>query len=76
MSPPTWLHTLVRKANGNIYVFAVNDGNGEGKILFSLPEGAKSVKEVTEDVEVKVDGMQFEDQSKRLGVKVYEIAPE
>ena len=74
--PPTWLHTLVRKANGKVYLFAVNDGNGEGKVRFSLPAGTKSLKELTENVNVAVDGRRLEVTSKRLDVKVYEILAE
>ncbi len=70
---PTWLHPLVRAADGKTYLFTANDGDGEGVITIWLPEGVSSVRELTEDLEVEIGEGRFHENSQRLEVKVYEI---
>lgn len=70
---PTWLHAIVRKANGKVYIFTANDGDGDGTVRFVLPEQPKSVREVTEDAHVKSNGTCFEVKSEPLDVKIYEV---
>ena len=69
----TWLRHLVRRAGGKLYVFAVNDGDGAGRVDFTLPQAAKAVRVLTEDRSIELHGSSFYDQFDRLDVRVYEI---
>ena len=40
---PYWLHWLARRHGGKIYLFAANDGDGEGLARFSLPVPPRSI---------------------------------
>ncbi len=68
-----WLHTLVRSHGGKVYVFAVNDGDGEGRVDFTLPEATGSVRVLGEDRSIDLGGSSFHDRFERLAVRVYEI---
>jgi hypothetical protein len=70
---PAWLHTLVRNHGGKLYLFAVNDGDGAGRVDFTLPEAAGGVRVLGEDRSIELRGSSFEDQFERLAVRVYEI---
>ncbi|MEK7269923.1 MAG: hypothetical protein AAB215_03170, partial [Planctomycetota bacterium] len=39
-----WLHWTARRNDGVLYVFAVNDGDGEGRASFTVPGAARDVK--------------------------------
>ncbi|NLX96351.1 MAG: hypothetical protein GXY83_09255 [Rhodopirellula sp.] len=73
--PPEWLHAIVRRYQGRLYLFAVNDGDGDGMFQCVLPQSPKSVKEAGESRAVKRNGIGFEDSLKRLELRVYEIEP-
>lgn len=68
-----WLHHLVRSHGGNLYVFAVNDGDGAGGVNFTLPKSAKAVRVLGEERSIELRGSSFQDQFDRLDVRVYEI---
>ena len=68
-----WLHHLARSAGGKLYIFAVNDGDGAGRVDFTLPEAAQAVRVLVEDRPIELRGSSFHDQFDRLAVRVYEI---
>ena len=70
---PRWLHWLVRRHNGKLYVFAVNDGDGQGTVNFSLPQQPRSIRVLGEDRQLHVEGTDFQDDFQRLAVHLYEI---
>jgi hypothetical protein len=70
---PAWLHSLVRSRAGKVYLIAVNDGDGEGRITWSLPARAKCIRVRSENREIGATGSTFTDELKRLAVRVYEI---
>jgi len=67
------LHTLVRKRNGRLHVFAVNDGDGEGPITWSLPAPTRSIRLLGEGRPIPANGNKFTDELKKLAVKVYQL---
>jgi len=69
---PTWLHSLVRRHENKLYVFAVNDGDGTGDVAFQLPAGVTAVRELTTNREVPVSQSGFRQPLARLAVQVYE----
>lgn len=72
---PRWLHWLARRHGGKIYLFAVNDGDGEGTVRFQLPARPRSVRVLGEDRSVSLEGKAFEDGFGRLAVHIYEFEP-
>jgi hypothetical protein len=70
---PGWLHTLVRKHQGKLYLVAVNDGDGEGRLRWSLPNAARSIRALGTDTTLAPAGNQFVDELPKLAVKVYEL---
>ncbi len=87
-APPRWLHWLVRRHSGKVYIFTVNDGDGSGEVAFRLsgpstagegdanrPWRAASVKEQTGNRLLKADADGFVDRFEPLSVHVYELTP-
>lgn len=72
-SAPRWLHWLARRHGGKLYVFAVNDGDGQGTVTFRLPEPPRSIRALGEDRQLRADGGLFQDELRRLDVHIYEI---
>ncbi len=70
---PHWLHCLVREHDGKLYLFAVNDGDGDGVIQFSLTLPPKCVRVLGENRSVSTDGARFRDDFQKLAVHIYEI---
>jgi len=70
---PRWLHCLVRRFNGKLYLFAVNDGDGEGEVTFSLPPNLRIVRAMGEGRSVRAQGPEFKDNFRRLSVHVYQL---
>jgi hypothetical protein len=70
---PHWLHLLTKQHDGKLYLFAVNDGDGEGVIQFSLPQPPKKVRVLGENRTVSADGNVFQDDFRKLGVHIYEV---
>ena len=71
--PPAWLRWTARRHGGRLYLFAVNDGDGEGEFTFMFPGAPRSVRVVDEDRPVKIDGAGFRDELSALQVRVYAI---
>jgi len=71
--PPAWLHWLARSHRGSLYLFAVNDGDGAGRITFRLPGAAARVRELSTNTIVPHDGPNFTVQLDRLEVRLYQI---
>jgi hypothetical protein len=70
---PRWLHWMARRHGGKLYVFAVNDGDGEGAATFSLPQEPRSIKVLGEDRPLRRNGAGFQDDFRRLAVHLYEV---
>lgn len=70
---PAWLHWLARRHNGKLYLAAVNDGDGEGTVVFRLPSAPRSVRLVDEDRSVANDVELLRVELPRLAVKCFEI---
>ncbi len=70
---PGWLHWLARAHDGKLYLFAVNDGDGEGTVAFTLPSTPKAVRELGENRAIQPDGSRLEVRLPRLAVQCYEI---
>jgi hypothetical protein len=52
------------------------DFDGEGAVTFTLPPRVLSIRELTEGRNIPVHGTKLTDNLPKLGVKVYEIAPD
>lgn len=71
---PHWLHWLSRKHDGKLYLFAANDGDGEGAVRFSLPRATRTIGVLGENRSVSAKGALFQDHFKKLEVHIYEIS--
>ena len=71
--PPSWLHLLRRRYDGKIYLVAVNDGDGEGRITLQLPVPCKQVEVLGENRSLRPEGAEFQDELAKLAVHVYEV---
>lgn len=71
---PNWLHWLTRGQRGKAYLFAVNNGDGEGTVTFAFPSSSnvRRVKVLGEDRTIEVDGGRFTDRLRKLDVRIYE----
>jgi hypothetical protein len=72
---PAWLHVLTRRYEGKLYLIAVNDGDGEGRVTYELPGEARAIREVSENRVLQAAGRAFTDDLEPLAVRVYEIEP-
>lgn len=70
---PRWLHWLARSHDGQLRIFAVNNGDGEGQATFTLGRKIKSVTVPAENRSLQPDGERFRDEFKKLEVRVYEV---
>jgi hypothetical protein len=70
---PRWLHSLARQHDGKLYLFAVNDGGGEGVIQFGLSRPPNKVQVLDENRTLATDGFVFRDEFHKLAVHIYEI---
>jgi hypothetical protein len=68
-----WLHPLVRSQDGKLYLFAANDGDGQGTVTFTFPEPLQSIRVPAESRSVSHNGSRFQDEFQKLAVRVYEI---
>ena len=68
-----WLHTLTRTCAGRTYLFAVNDGTGEGEGRFSIA-GATGLVHVRDEHRTitPAAGGTFSDHFEKLALHVYE----
>jgi hypothetical protein len=70
---PGWLNWTARRHDGKLYLVAVNNGDGEGTVTFTLPGTVRSVEVVGEDRSIGPQGARFDDELRKLAVRVYEI---
>jgi hypothetical protein len=70
---PAWLHWLARSQGGKLYLFAVNNGNGEGRATFSFGRKIKTVTVPAENRTIQPDGQGFKDEFRKLDVRMYEL---
>jgi len=71
--PPQWLHWFVRQHQGRLYLIAVNDGDGQGRVTFQLPADSGPIREMSEDRTIKPENGAFTDNLAPLAVYLYEI---
>lgn len=70
---PGWLHWLARVHRDRLYVIAVNDGDGEGHVIFQLPTTPKAIRVLGEDRAIEPMGATLQVLVPRLAVQCYEI---
>jgi hypothetical protein len=70
---PAWLHFIGRQHDGKLYLFAVNDGDGEGVATFRLPRPPNKVRVLGESRALVAHGSVIQDEFRKLGVHIYEI---
>jgi hypothetical protein len=70
---PGWLHWTARISNGKLYLFAVNNGDGEGKVTFTLPGVPRTIRVRGEERTIAPEGTAFRDDLEKLDVRVYEV---
>jgi len=72
---PSWLHWTTRVHDGRLYVIAVNDGDGEGRVTFSLPgKRLTRVLDLTSACPTPPPrGDSFDAQMSRLEARIFEI---
>jgi hypothetical protein len=71
--PPAWLHFTVRRHDGKLYLFAVNDGDGEGRVRFHWDVPIHRVHEIRTNRSLDATDATFEDDFGKLQVSIYEI---
>ena len=70
---PTWLHWIARRHGGRLWIAAVNDGDGEGKVAFALPSQPRGILVAGENRTIRPNGHAFQDHFRPLAVHIYEI---
>lgn len=70
---PKWLRTVTRTRSGKLYLVAVNDGDGEGRVEFRLPATVKSVRLLGGNRPVQTQDARLSIELPRLAVQCYEI---
>ncbi|MGO8748640.1 MAG: hypothetical protein ACLQNE_21935 [Thermoguttaceae bacterium] len=70
---PRWLHWLARRHAGKLYLAAVNDGDGEGAVLFRLPSIPASIRLLGDNRPLPPAGTQLRMELPRLAVQWFEI---
>ena len=71
---PPWLHWTVRRHGGRVYLFVVNNGDGEGRFTVTWPDGPLHVVALDEDRSLRLEDSRFQDEIRPLGVHVYASA--
>jgi len=71
---PTWLHWLARTYKGKGYLFAVNNGDADGTVTFTLDKGVRTVRVAGSGRTIGVKDGRFSDTFKKLQVRIYELA--
>jgi hypothetical protein len=66
-------HRLARVHAGKLYLAAVNDGDGEGAVLFRLPSLPASIRLLGDNRPVPLAGTKLQVQLPRLAVQWFEI---
>jgi len=70
---PRWLHWLVRSHGGKTVLFVVNNGDGEGQATFNLDRKITVVTVPAEKRTIQPKGKSFQDDFKKLDVRMYEL---
>ncbi|HUT88578.1 MAG TPA: hypothetical protein VMY37_03725 [Thermoguttaceae bacterium] len=70
---PGWLNWTARTHAGKLYLVAVNNGDGEGQVTFTLPGAPRSVHVVGEDRSITPQGASFRGELGKLSVRIYEV---
>jgi hypothetical protein len=70
---PAWLHWTVRSQDGILYVFAVNDGDGEGEVVFSSSTEIEQVQVLGEGRVIEPRRASFADRFDRLDIHTYRV---
>ncbi len=70
---PSWLNWLARSYKNKGYIFAVNNGDGEGAVTFTLDKQVRTVRVIGEGRSIEVKDGAFTDTFKKLQVRIYEL---
>jgi hypothetical protein len=68
---PPWLHWTARRHEGRIYLFVVNNGDGEGRFTVTWPDAAREIVALDEDRSLGLENQRFQDELGELQVRVY-----
>jgi hypothetical protein len=63
----------VRRHQGSLYLIAVNNGDGKGRVTFKLPAAMQTIRELSENRVIEPDARAFTDGFEPLAVHPYEI---
>lgn len=69
----TQVDTLIKEADGKLYVFASNRKNGEGRVTFTVPVSKGTVEVYDEGRKIEIKGGKFEDSFKTFEPHIYVI---
>ena len=68
----SWLDWTTKNYSNKLYIFAVNNGKGEGEISFLLPSKYKTLQQVNGIIKkFSLKDSQFTDSFGNLEVKIY-----
>jgi hypothetical protein len=70
---PAWLHWSVKSENDTLYIFAVNDGDGEGLLDFIFPTDIEYVLDITENRMIQTVENEFNDYFNRFDIRIYKV---
>jgi hypothetical protein len=70
---PDWLNWTARRQQSRLYLFAANNGDGEGRVTFTLSAAPRSVRVLGEDRSIIRRQTSFQDELKKLSVRIYEV---
>jgi hypothetical protein len=75
-APPdeaSWLNWTARTHRGKLYLVAVNNGDGEGEVTFTLPRVPRSIRVLGEGRSIPPRGASLHDDLSKLAVRIYEV---
>ncbi|MCK4546670.1 MAG: hypothetical protein KAW17_04425 [Candidatus Eisenbacteria sp.] len=73
---PDWLHWTARSWGGALYLFAVNDGDGGGRVMFTLGKDIRHVRALGDNRVIEHQRRGFEDRLGPLDVRIYKVDAE
>jgi len=70
---PEWLHWLTRSHGGKTVLFVANNGDAEGQATFTFDRDITSVSVPAENRSIQPKGRSFQDEFRKLDVRIYEV---
>ena len=69
----TWLHWTARQYQGKTFIYAVNNGDGEGTATFHLPHAPAKITVPAESRTITPTGSDFSDAFAKLATRAYQV---